>query len=65
MNRDGIARICGKIERAVQEFSMLPADTPVIVGFSGGADSTALLHYLAEIRNVPVTAAHINHQLRG
>lgn len=40
----------------------------VIVGFSGGADSVSLLHYLWQHRqelNCTVEAAHLNHCLRG
>ena len=38
----------------------------VIVGFSGGADSTLLLALLSETANgVTVAAAHLNHMLRG
>ena len=40
----------------------LPADTPLCVGFSGGADSVALLSLVADR---PVTAVHIHHGMRG
>lgn len=40
----------------------LPGDTPLCVGFSGGADSTALLDMLRDRR---VTALHVHHGLRG
>lgn len=39
----------------------------VVVGFSGGVDSTALLmvmHYLSVRNDVQLTAAHLNHGLR-
>ena len=48
--------------------SGLPDDTPVLVGFSGGADSSALLRMLCEYREMtgaPIYAAHINHGIRG
>lgn len=35
-----------------------------VVGFSGGADSTALLHYLKYNTNIKLTAVHVNHQLQ-
>jgi len=44
----------------------LPAAQAYIVGFSGGADSTALLHALNSIRQqlkTPVSAVHVNHGL--
>lgn len=40
----------------------------VIVGFSGGADSCSLLHALKSLEDeysVKVTAAHVNHGIRG
>ncbi len=42
--------------------------TPVLVAFSGGADSSALLHILcqyARISGTRIYAAHVNHMLRG
>jgi tRNA(Ile)-lysidine synthase len=39
-----------------------------VVGFSGGADSTALLHALIKIKSelgVPVSAVHVNHGLHA
>jgi tRNA(Ile)-lysidine synthase len=37
----------------------------VVVAVSGGADSTALLVAFSEMHDFPITAAHINHHLRG
>ncbi len=37
----------------------------VIVGFSGGADSSLLLSYLSENFSGKVAAAHLDHMLRG
>ena len=38
----------------------------VVVGFSGGADSTVLLHVMTDFfGRENITAAHINHMLRG
>ena len=42
----------------------LAAGTPVIAGFSGGADSVSLVHFLWE-KGVPLLVAHLNHGLRG
>ncbi|MBQ8431870.1 MAG: tRNA lysidine(34) synthetase TilS [Clostridia bacterium] len=42
--------------------------TPVLLAFSGGADSRALLHLLAEDAKVvgyPLLLAHVNHGIRG
>ena len=52
----------------VQKYDMLSQNDSVVVGFSGGADSCALLHFLISLRdkfNLTVSACHINHQLRG
>jgi len=38
---------------------------PLVVAVSGGPDSTALLLALADMPSVPITAAHVNHHLRG
>ena len=39
----------------------------IVVGFSGGADSAALLHFLAVDMHLcsRITALHVNHMLRG
>ena len=42
--------------------------TPVLLAFSGGADSRALLHLLAEASKAegfPLILAHVNHGIRG
>lgn len=51
-----------------EELTGLPRSTPILVGYSGGADSTALLHMLCRFRDVygtPIYAAHIHHGIRG
>lgn len=48
--------------------SGLPASTPILVGFSGGADSTALLNMLVTYgkeNGATIYAAHVNHGIRG
>ncbi|HAI00866.1 MAG TPA: hypothetical protein DCL98_05120, partial [Flavobacteriales bacterium] len=37
---------------------------PVVVGASGGVDSTVLLHVLGAL-GVPSVVAHVNHRARG
>ncbi|MCI8590341.1 MAG: tRNA lysidine(34) synthetase TilS [Clostridiales bacterium] len=52
---------------AIEKYEMLAADS-VAVGFSGGADSVALLHFLAgqaASKNFRLYAVHIHHGIRG
>ena len=51
---------------AAADLSGLPPEGLAVVGFSGGADSTALAHWLCEkIGPRRVVLAHVNHLLRG
>jgi len=46
----------------------LPPTSPILLGFSGGADSTALLHMLCAYgkeAGAPIFAAHVHHGIRG
>ena len=54
-------------ENTVKEHNMLKKGDRVLVGFSGGADSTALLYVMLALREkyaLEITCAHINHGLR-
>ncbi len=53
-----------KINEAVCRYGMEKIYSGAIVGFSGGADSGALLHYLKD-RCSNLVAVHINHMIRG
>lgn len=53
-----------KVSAYLKEWKMLSLDTKVCVGFSGGADSTALLLLLWEL-GFSVLAVHVNHGIRG
>ncbi len=62
------AAVGEKICRCVLEHKMLDGASGVLVGFSGGADSTALLHWLSGFcagRPIRLVAMHINHGIRG
>ncbi|MBP3435596.1 MAG: tRNA lysidine(34) synthetase TilS [Clostridia bacterium] len=62
-------KVYTKALAAIRRGQMLPPDTAVVVGLSGGADSVALLHLLLSLREElslsAVTALHVNHGLRG
>ena len=50
------------------DLALLPKKSPVLVAFSGGADSSALLHLLvndAKINGFTVHAAHFHHGIRA
>ena len=54
--------------RMPAHLAQLPLDTPILLALSGGADSTALLHLLAERRQQEgflLVAAHVDHGIRG
>ena len=54
-------------EATVKKHKMLKPGDRVLVGFSGGADSTVLLRVLLGLRekyNLEIACAHINHKLR-
>lgn len=52
------------IRAAIDRHRLIPDNTHVVVGVSGGADSVALLRALHAL-HIPLTVAHLNHRLRG
>jgi tRNA(Ile)-lysidine synthase len=50
--------------KSIEHHGLIPEGTRVVAGVSGGADSVAML-YAFHALNIPVTVAHLNHQLRG
>jgi tRNA(Ile)-lysidine synthase len=55
-------------EDALRTYSLVEPQQKVLVAFSGGADSTAMLHLFARLREgwlLEVAAAHLNHCLRS
>ena len=54
--------------RLITGYRMLESGDRVVVGLSGGADSVCLLHLLCSLRekySLTLTAAHVNHGIRG
>ena len=59
--------IC-KVKETVKNYGMFNENKKVTVGVSGGADSCALLFSLCQLReeySLEITAAHVNHGIRG
>ena len=57
-----------KVQRTIEKHHMLEKGDRVVVGLSGGADSSALLealYLLKEQYSLSLFAAHINHGIRG
>nr|WP_321257276.1 tRNA lysidine(34) synthetase TilS [uncultured Pseudodesulfovibrio sp.] len=62
------AHFCLYVEKFItRELKQELSGKHLLIGFSGGVDSTALLlvlHYLSQRNDFQLTAAHLNHQLR-
>ncbi|MCI8497643.1 MAG: tRNA lysidine(34) synthetase TilS [Clostridiales bacterium] len=57
-----------RVVETIVQYGMVKKGDCVLVGLSGGADSTSLLHVLCSMREewkITVSAAHLNHCLRG
>jgi tRNA(Ile)-lysidine synthase len=52
-----------RFARHLSDSGLIPPGARVLLGYSGGADSTCLLHLLAEM-GVDVVAAHLHHSMR-
>ncbi len=53
-----------KVKNFIHKNNLLSPDDKILVAFSGGADSMCLLH-LFKSMSYNVSAAHLNHMLRG
>lgn len=61
-------KLLEKVNLWADKYGVLKADSCVVVGVSGGADSVCLLHILYKLckaRTFSIAAVHINHMLRG
>ncbi|KRQ86672.1 tRNA(Ile)-lysidine synthase [Caloramator mitchellensis] len=57
-----------KVLGFIKKNKMIECGDKIVVGFSGGPDSTALLHVLDRLKeelNIEIFAVHINHMIRG
>ena len=57
-----------KVIETIQKYELFHKGDRVVAGVSGGADSVALLHFLAEELpeyKLDITVCHLNHLLRG
>jgi tRNA(Ile)-lysidine synthase len=60
--------LVSKVRNIIEQERLIEPGERVLLGLSGGIDSTALLHVLMEIRScfpLEIGVAHINHLLRG
>lgn len=56
------------VDKTIKQHNLLDGKKTVVVGFSGGADSVCLLHFLHKNRDfygIDVVACHLNHLIRG
>jgi len=63
-----IVDLIDKVKKIIKEENLIKAGDNVLVGASGGIDSTVLLHVLFELSKLidfKIGIAHLNHQLRG
>ncbi|MEO0101232.1 MAG: tRNA lysidine(34) synthetase TilS [candidate division WOR-3 bacterium] len=63
-----IDRVKETLQRLIGEFLSKKKKTSILVGFSGGKDSTFLLYALCQLKdwlNLKLFAFHLNHLLRG
>ena len=60
--------IIDQVRQTIRKFHMINRGQQVLVAFSGGPDSSALLHILHTLReelHITLCAGHLNHQIRG
>lgn len=57
-----------KVINTINKYNMISKGDKIVIGLSGGPDSTALLHVLNSLREdygIKLYAVHINHMIRG
>ena len=61
-------QVQNEVRRQIARYHMIRRGDRVIIGVSGGADSTALLHVLAHLEGIlkaQFRVVHVHHGLRG
>ncbi len=56
-----------QVIHTIEEHDLIRSDDRILIGFSGGPDSVALLHVLAKLRRrfrLTLQAVYVNHQIR-
>jgi len=57
-----------QVDQFITKYDLMPINTKIILGFSGGTDSVFLLHLLADKYHkgtISLTAAHLDHEWRN
>ena len=60
--------ILERVEQTIKEHHLIEEGESILVAFSGGPDSTALLYLLVELRDkfrLTLSAGHLDHGLRA
>jgi len=60
-------QIVSRCVKTIERYSLITRDDRILVGFSGGPDSTALLHILHHLQDklgISLAALYLNHMLR-
>jgi tRNA(Ile)-lysidine synthase len=55
--------VIARFRSHLESSNLIPPGNQVLVGFSGGADSTCLLHMLRSL-NIPIFAGYLHHKMR-
>ena len=68
MTKTAAEIVAGKFHGAIKQYNMLEGCTGILVGYSGGADSSVLLRLLCGLcreRDISLVAVHVHHGIRG
>lgn len=68
MTKTAAEIVAGKFHGAIKQYNMLEGCTGILVGYSGGTDSSALLRLLRSLcreRDIYLVAVHVHHGIRG